>query len=277
MATKLTQSRAAALALETQAILWRGQYQLASGERCDIQSALVQARKATQFHAPDWCAPTPPLASGQPRFQAGQRATLEVRDATTLQAACELHARHLQPVVLNFASPFSPGGGWLLGARAQEEYLCRNSGLAACLRGQPFYRVPAQLVPPLFSDALLYSPAVPVIRDEDHNLATPWPVSIITAAAPNVRVIPAGAAALHRTFENRWHKVLALAHLHGHRSVVLGAWGCGAFHNDPRLVATAFLQVWPQWNDAFTEVWFAIPQGTRDKNLAVFQEVLAHD
>jgi uncharacterized protein (TIGR02452 family) len=40
--------------------------------------------------------------------------------------------------------------------------------------------------------------------------------------------------------ESRAEKVLAVAAAHGHRCLVLGAWGCGVFRNDPRDVANAF-------------------------------------
>jgi len=58
---------------------------------------------------------------------------------------------------------------------------------------------------------------------------------------------------------------------------VLGAWGCGAFGNDPFDVAAAFLRVWPQWASAFDEVVFAIPSsGARSiDNLVAFRSGLA--
>jgi uncharacterized protein (TIGR02452 family) len=36
------------------------------------------------------------------------------------------------------------------------------------------------------------------------------------------------------------HRVLAVAAMHGHDTLVLGAWGCGAFGNDPEMVAELF-------------------------------------
>jgi uncharacterized protein (TIGR02452 family) len=35
-------------------------------------------------------------------------------------------------------------------------------------------------------------------------------------------------------------RVLAVAAAHRHRRLVLGAWGCGVFGNDPTMVAEAF-------------------------------------
>jgi uncharacterized protein (TIGR02452 family) len=54
--------------------------------------------------------------------------------------------------------------------------------------------------------------------------------------------------------------VLATAEQHGHRVLVLGAWGCGAFGNDATLVADAFA-AWlegPRFRGCFEHVVFAV-------------------
>ena len=59
-------------------------------------------------------------------------------------------------------------------------------------------------------------------------------------------------------------------------AIVLGAWGCGAFGNDPRVAASAFLRAWPAQAAAFDEVVFAIPNtGSRSaENHRAFRELL---
>jgi len=58
---------------------------------------------------------------------------------------------------------------------------------------------------------------------------------------------------------------------------LLGAWGCGAFRNDPEVAATT-VQSWlvsPRFAGCFDRVVFAIPGGGRSgDNLKVFQRVL---
>lgn len=148
---------------------------------------------------------------------------------------------------LNFASAKNPGGGFLAGSQAQEESLPRSSALyASLLRAPQFYERHRGARSLLYSDAMIWSPGCPIFRDDDGTLLDePQLVSFITSAAPN-----AGAAAKNRpdelpvipeAFRGRSEYVLALAASEGYKRLVLGAWGCGVFRNDPAVVAEAFM------------------------------------
>lgn len=63
----------------------------------------------------------------------------QVSNETTLVAAQRLVAAGLRPLALSFANGVQPGGGFLLGARAQEEVLCRSSALYQTLINDPMY------------------------------------------------------------------------------------------------------------------------------------------
>ncbi|MER6244812.1 TIGR02452 family protein [Streptomyces griseorubiginosus] len=158
--------------------------------------------------------------------------------------AADLPARSV--AVLNFASARNPGGGFLNGAQAQEEALCRASALYTCLlKAREFYDHHRAHRDPFYTDRVIHSPAVPVFRD-DHGrlLDSAHLVGFLTAAAPNAGVVrrtaPERVAELPRALAVRAEQVLSVAVAEGYRRLVLGAWGCGVFQNDPAQVAEAF-------------------------------------
>lgn len=266
-------------AREILALLDRGGYEAPSGRWVAIEDAQAAAEAATRVYTPE--------ELDELRSRAGARsdeAHVEVIAATTQSAAHDLAAEGIDVVLLNFASARNPGGGFLRGARAQEEELCRCSGVyRALLKAAPYYRSNRAERSLLYTDHAIYSPRVPFVRLSATSpwLEEPFVASVITAPAPNAGAIaqsqPERAAELELTFLRRWANVLAIAEHQRHRVVVLGAWGCGAFRNDPRLVAGAARTVLssPRFAGAFDHVIFAIPDAGRSAtNLRTFSEVL---
>ena len=216
----------------------------------------------------------------------GPPPTIVVTDETTQVAARRLvegGARDL--VLLNFASARNPGGGFLGGAKAQEEDLCRCSGLYPTLLEHPdYYEVNRRQSSLLYTDHLIYSPDVPFfrVRGRGELLERPFLASVITAPAPNTGPLlqrdPDAGPAIRETFRRRWAIVLAVAEARGHRNVLLGAWGCGAFGGDPSVAADTVAE-WlesPRFAGSFDQVVFAIPDGGRSGvNLAAFRDRLA--
>ena len=147
---------------------------------------------------------------------------------------------------LVFASARNPGGGFRTGARAQEEDIARASALHACLAEVPAFYAHHRADPDLrYSDRVIYAPRVPVFRDDTGGLLEhPHHPALIIAAAPNLRAVrqyqPDRAATMPTVLARRAVRVLDVAAAHGHRRLVLGAWGCGVFGNDPHVVAEAF-------------------------------------
>ena len=162
---------------------------------------------------------------------------------TSLQAARRLGGT---VACLVFASAKNPGGGFRTGAQAQEESIARASALHACLESVPeFYSFHRQQRDLRYSDRVIYSPAVPVFRDDKGSLLEePYLVSFLTSAAPNLGAIlrnqPGDAGTVPDVLAARAGWVLRIAAARGHRTLVLGAWGCGVFGNDPAAVAAAF-------------------------------------
>ena len=202
-----------------------------------------------------------------------RRPLVEVTDETTLCAAHRLWLDGTKDVLaLNFASAKNPGGGFLSGSRAQEESLARASALYASLTSaQAYYDANRATRTPVYTDHTIYSPRVPVFRSDDGALLDePYPVSFVTAPAVNVSALRQhnrhDQAVVERTMARRVPNVLAVAAEHGHRALVLGAWGCGVFGNDPALIARLFSQALegPLGNH-FSRVVFAVFDPSPDR------------
>lgn len=260
---RIDRSHAAALGRQTVQIIQSGAYLAPSGHTVDVREAIARAIANTQSYPP-----------GQeiPRVAPGQVATnIAVMNATTLDAAHTLVAAGHRPVALNFASARHPGGGFLSGARAQEESLARASALYACLADNPMYAWHEAHRSPLYSDYAIYSPAVPVFRDDSGALLDiPYECAFITCAAVNTRVAlerdPACLPTIHDAMASRVERVLAIAATHAHTRIVLGAWGCGVFGNDPREIVQLFRAALAgPYRDVFAEVIFAIVDWSPDR------------
>ncbi len=251
----------------------RGRYDLPGGMSVVIDEDIGHAVARTVHYAPDHVHADPRTGSAATGF--------EVTNETTLAAARRQLDRGLRPAALNFASATSPGGGFLSGARAQEEYLCRSSTLHECLRRSPMYALHRALGDPLYTDAMSYSPDVPVFRGDDHApLPDPWKVSVITSAACLATEVP--GLDQHKIGPVMWSrmlKVLSVAQAHGHDSLVLGAWGCGAFGNDGHLIAGMFRRALTQeFRGAFHAVTFAIVDSTPEgRFIGPFRKAFARE
>ena len=255
------------LAADTMRILDAGSYPAPSGGKVEIGDALRAAIDGTHLYGPGDRLPELPAIA--PRT-AGP--VVSVTDESTLAAGRRLAARG-QVAALVFASAKHPGGGFRTGAKAQEEDIARASGLYRCLNAAPrFYAYHRSRSDNLYSDQVIYSPGVPVFRDDDGGLLdTAYLISFLTAAAPNRGALPRGRAAqVAQALAKRAARVLAVATAHGHRRLVLGAWGCGVFRNDPVVVAEAFAGALAEQAGHLDEVVFAIMDRTGSRTRAAF-------
>ena len=202
--------------------------------------------------------------------------TVQVTNETTLGAAQRMIESGLRPLALNFANGISPGGGFLHGALAQEEAICRSSCLYQTLLGDPMYDAHRERELPDSTDWSIYSPNVPIFRSDDGiELSQPWLLSILTCAAPYAPEI--GQPESGDLLEKRIHRVLEIARSLGYTSMVLGAWGCGAFGNDIKRTAKDFKRsLKSDLGRAFSDVVFAITDLSRERRyLGPFQDVFS--
>jgi uncharacterized protein (TIGR02452 family) len=265
--------RLAAMGKETVGFLKTGCYPGPSGNLVSIAKELAYARMESRLYPPGSLGDDPPAPlSG--------KSVIEVTEETTLAALRRLDALApgCNPCCLNFASARNPGGGFLSGARAQEESLARSSGLYACIAPmREMYDYNRHRSTCLYSDFMIYSPRVPVFRDDAGTLLElPYLASFITAPAVNVGALHISEnSQVEPTMRKRAELVLRVAHRHRHELLVLGAWGCGAFRNDPDLIARLFAEhLGPSglFHNVFGQVIFAIVDFSKNQdNLRTFR------
>jgi uncharacterized protein (TIGR02452 family) len=221
--------------------------------------------------------------------------TVMVEGNDCLKAAERLVAEGYRPALLNFASAGHPGGGVETGARAQEETICRRSTLTRSIYSfHPYYAgkygyplaAGGTGYPITGRHSVVYSPAVTVFREglECTMMENPYQVAVLTCAALNlggryeIRLTPDGhmpKEAIDITL-SKIRAVFRAALVHGHDSLVLGAFGCGAFRNPPREMAALFHQVMeePEFKDRLRLITFSIinDHNTIGSNLAAFMD-----
>ncbi|MEW6306174.1 MAG: TIGR02452 family protein [Verrucomicrobiota bacterium] len=264
----------ARMAQETVAICDAGFYVTPGGRRVELAALIKDAVAGTVLHLPDASAAASPA-----RFET----RVTVTNETTFAALARLAATTEGHVAcLNFASAKNPGGGFLGGAQAQEECLARASALYRCLLAQPsHYERNRANRSALYLDLAIFSPRVPFFRDDEGRLLdAPVLASVITAAAPNAGAVLANEPQNHDLIEpvlkRRAGLVLDIAAKHGVTHLVLGAWGCGVFRNDPAMVARAFAD-WLHGPFArrFQEVVFAVYDASpAQENYGAFKDIL---
>jgi uncharacterized protein (TIGR02452 family) len=243
------------VAKETLLALEDGKY-IANDTTYDLEEAIEYVMKHTKFFAPNslssWDSPPSRDASHS-------HCTIKVVERTTLSTARELHqSRSLLGLsesrigVLNFASAKKEGGGFIIGARAQEETLARASTLFPSLmsaEAQQYYELHrSRDTKGYYSHAMIYSPKIQIIRSDDMPSAEwhpPVEVDMITAPAANAGVVLGRAKnvgtekeRIREVMTERMARILFLFEQEGVDALVLGSFGTGAFKNDVETIAS---------------------------------------
>lgn len=194
------------------------------------------------------------------------------------ESACVSEDGKKPVLVLNLANPVNPGGGARHGSRAQEEDLCRKSSLLLSLEsknGAKYYEYNRGLHTFMGSDALIFTPEVEIIRDENGELLQETViVAVLTCAAPMISYGKEGMTeeAYEAMVFNRITGMLKCAAYFGYENLVLGAWGCGAFRNDAHVISDLFYKALVELEvnglrekDLFCKIDFAVLDWTYEK------------
>ena len=275
-------SREIAMLEETLKILGQGYY-VKNGKRVDLKLSQEQMR-ATEVFLPDEVRANANHAGFSPPFVMG-RCGFDCNNEDSFSAAREqlklknnLDKDGKAPLVLNLANPVHPGGGVRRGARAQEEDLCRNSSLLLSLESgeaRRYYEYNSSKRTMLSTGALMITPQVEIIRDANGELLDETVVvSVLTFAAPSVKYGYEGLSQEQyedTVFERITDMLRCVAYL-GYKRLVLGAWGCGAFGNDARVISDLFFKALKELkynehglSDLFDRIDFAVLDRTTEQ------------
>lgn len=197
-----------------------------------------------------------------------------IKNSTTTGDNSVLSAYNKGITILNFASYKNPGGMFINGSKAQEECICHDSFLYNVLKEFPdYYEWNSQHKnKALYLNRALYSPNVLVNCDNEYK-----PCNVITCAAPNKSAAQKYANITDKenysVLQSRIKFVLDVAAENDTDTLILGAYGCGVFGQDPREVANVFKYMIETYHkNSFATIVFAIPEG-RDGNLKAFRDV----
>lgn len=195
---------------------------------------------------------------------------IEVQNIDTLNmASARAQCDTGKVLVLNMCSDMKPGGGVRNGRTAQEEEIFRRT--TACVSHDKIYY-------PLDEDDTIYCPNVTIIKDDTYKQITDIDISLISVAAirhPRLRLkqyTPEDRDLMYRKVRH----IFQIGIKYGHKSLILGALGCGAFKNPPNLVYEIFKEVIHEYGMYFDYIGFAILT-TNDKdniNYEIFQQLI---
>lgn len=276
---------------DTLQIIDQGSYLNSKGEKIDISKMIKYAVNNSKLYTPEELELLKENLQENPNTAAEKIETeIEVNNETTLQAAARLKKEDGfdKAAVLNFASGTNPGGGFLKGSGAQEESLARSSALYPCIKQKKkMYQANRNFNSALYKDYMIYSPEVPVFKKDDGSLLDqPYQVSFITAPAVNAGAVKANESRenikkIEPTMKERIAEILALAAAEGDEALVLGAFGCGVFKNDPQYVAEYFKEYLfddKYLKNHFKKIVFAVlDRSPSKKTFKTFKKIFSKD
>ncbi len=252
-------------AKETLVIMEHGYYHL-NDKKIALNDALSASMAGSRLYTPDELDNL--MKEIAPRIATENKETkIIVQNSTVLKAASSMVLQGEKVGCLNFASAKNPGGGFLGGAIAQEESLALSSSLYGTLMANfGMFEYNRNRPTMLYSDHMIWSPEVIFFRNDDGDLLEqPYHVSVVTSPAVNVGAIlnvrPEELPYAESAMLQRMDKVLALMYHAGMDHLLLGAWGCGVFRNDPRKIAAYFasyLAPGGKYSRCFKSVIFAV-------------------
>ena len=248
----MNRQKRAEIARETIEIIERGAYLNTKNELIELHRDLALAKGNSKHYQPEMFGDIFLEVEKIVKNNTEKKQTqFEINNETSLNAAKRLivDLGKEDTICLNFASAKNPGGGFINGSNAQEESLARSSVLYPCINQmQAMYQANRNFKSCLYTDNIIYSPKVPVFRDDNGNLLDfYYLLSVITSPAVNAGAVLKSQGKISKeeiknVMLERAKKILAVAVINNQRNLILGAWGCGVFQNSPQDIAEIFYE-----------------------------------
>lgn len=239
---------------------------------------LIEVYKDTKsFFEKHYTPMTCKLSTGtlhNPEYNVQDDSNIIVEPTDTVSALIK-YAALGKTAVLNMASSKRKGGGVEKGSVAQEECIFRCSNL---------FTIPDSYYP-IATNELLYTMEASFMRDVKYNwLSSIVKVDVITMPAVNLNkahidVIGEDVDPM-KDYENtmllKIQNILDAAAWQKCENIILGAWGCGVFKNDPKVVAELFNKVLERRRYRFKNIVFAVINDNNSvaNNFKIFNETI---
>ena len=265
------------IAEETVAYYKQGYYEV-NGNKIDISQLQKQSEEGSKLYTPEQGLELIKII----KQKKGQRAITSICDKSTVEKIFEWNREGKTQIgILNYASAKNPGGGFLNGAMAQEESLAASSGLYGTQLKHPrYYEANRGVKSMMYTHHGIYSPEVVFFRDKNFQLVEePVTASVLTLPAVNMGQVIQKRESIDlakAAMKERMRIALAIFINEGARYLILGAYGCGVFRNDPLEIAQWWKELIVEENYGvyFDEICFAILDISKDKKcLRAFQRI----
>ena len=255
----------------------------------DLQSHTLRMVEHTKLYQENFVSKYEPMKAG--------RVSCEESMMLIVAKAYAEEGKHV--AVLNSGNPIEPNGQIFKGSDTEEEKICRVSNLYEALISEntsEYYILNKEIFEKnqfnsmfLGTDRVLYSPAVMVMKDyvgyrpswgmaTEEYRETPYFVDVLTCSAPFFSglgyILPDGD--LEYLLKRRIRNIFEVAIENGVETFIIGAFGCGDFHNPASTVARAFKGVLSEkrYERAFEDVIFVIEsKGENRSDIEAFKAI----
>jgi len=265
------------IAQETLEIVQKGFYIAPSGKQVNIAGTQKRSERVSFVISPD---EGKLLVKDLEGDTGSYNVSYEVKNESTVKTIIENALKSIKIAALNFASAKNPGGGFINGAIAQEEALCYASGLYNTqINHMTYYDSNRDCRSAMYTDYAIYSPDVVFFRNAEYNLLEePVTCSILTLPAVNMGQIKEKREDIvqaKQVMKDRMRLALSILAKEGNDIIILGAYGCGVFGNNPNTIA----QYWKEllinegYGKHFKHIIFAVLDKTHGDNIRAFEKV----